>query len=247
MVRRTILGALLLALVPVASASAALPTAQSFRGISQVGVLLLPNGTHYCSASVVSSRHRDLLLTAAHCVTGTGLGIRFAPGYRNGRAPYGVWSVTKMYVDPGWVRGQDPHRDYAFLRVAALRGRALQPTVGSIDLGRTPPRGRRVTVIGYPVGSGNAVRCTVPLRYSDGFPRIDCHGFVGGTSGGPFLHTGSAGHRWLVGLIGGLHQGGCTEATSYSPYFGPAIAALRDRADDDGPGDVVPPAGPSGC
>jgi hypothetical protein len=51
----------------------------------------------------------------------------------------------------------------------------------------------------------------------------------------------------IDGDIGGLHQGGCTPSTSYSPPLGkPAQAALA-RAVSHAKSDVFPAAGSDGC
>src|SRR5580704_5562537 len=50
------------------------------------------SGGHFCTASVVDSPQGDLVMTAAHCVSGLGAGqFAFVPGFRDGRTPYGVW------------------------------------------------------------------------------------------------------------------------------------------------------------
>ncbi len=73
-------------------------------GIPAVGALFTTTGTglgkHFCTASVVDSPHRDLALTAAHCVTGMAPArVAFVPGYRDGKAPYGIWAVTRVIMD----------------------------------------------------------------------------------------------------------------------------------------------------
>src|SRR5690349_2511447 len=77
-------------------------------------------GRHYCTASVVDSPTRDMVVTAAHCVAdGDGspprTGMSFVPGYHDGTAPFGVWTVATATVDPRWQEGADPARDVAFL------------------------------------------------------------------------------------------------------------------------------------
>src|SRR5579862_7309346 len=60
------------------------PVAAPFAGLPQVGVLLAGpsvHGNHFCSASVVHSPAGNVIATAAHCVSGTGAGLLFAPGY----------------------------------------------------------------------------------------------------------------------------------------------------------------------
>jgi len=96
------------------------PTAVTFDGVPSVGAIFDHGLTkaHGCSASVVRSPGRDLVLTAAHCVSGTGAGMLFVPGYLDGNTPYGVWTVQRAWVSPTWVASQDPHNDYAFLQVA---------------------------------------------------------------------------------------------------------------------------------
>jgi hypothetical protein len=58
---------------------------QAFAGTPAVGALFTASagqlGRHFCTASVVDSPAGDLLITAAHCVTGTAGTIDFVPGY----------------------------------------------------------------------------------------------------------------------------------------------------------------------
>src|SRR3954466_8628600 len=86
------------------------PTATTFAGTPTVGPLFRDGLTqhHECTASVIASPSRNLLLTAAHCITGTAAGYQFVPGYDGGSTPYGVWTVTHAYVDPSWATRQDP-------------------------------------------------------------------------------------------------------------------------------------------
>lgn len=110
---------------------------------------------HYCSASVVDSPGADLVLTAAHCVYGTGLGIEFAPGYHDGVSPFGVWAVRRVYLDPAWLHGHDPQLDFAVLQLARHHGVGVEHATGSAPaLGRAPASGSSVTVAGYVAGSG---------------------------------------------------------------------------------------------
>ncbi|NUQ99068.1 MAG: serine protease, partial [Streptomyces sp.] len=67
-------------------------------------------GGHFCTASVVYSPHRNLIVTAAHCLNGSKDGdLIFVPGYRGGQAPYGTWTVRKAFLPDGWAKGQ--HED----------------------------------------------------------------------------------------------------------------------------------------
>lgn len=75
------------------------------------------------------------------------------------------------------------------------------------------------------------------------YPAFDCGGFVGGSSGSGWV---TRGHK-LVGVIGGLHQGGCLPSTSYSSTFGRDIFKLIARASSGAAGDSVVKAGSDGC
>ncbi len=231
------------------------PTATSFAGTATVGPVFRDglSQRHSCTASVLDSPHHDLILTAAHCVSGTAAGWSFAPGYDDGATPYGVWTVTHAYVDPSWSSGQDTQHDYAILQVAdeRLGGHVVgvQDVTGGNLLGQAPRAGQAVTDVAYNAGlDDQPVHCTVPAYYTDGFPSFNCHGYVGGSSGSPWLATVPGTHLGVVeGVIGGLHQGGCYEYTSYSPAFAPAIRRLLLRATLGLHPDTVPQAGGDGC
>ena len=239
-----------ISLTPTSTADT-IPTAHTTTSLKSVGALFFPSilgllpalgGPHFCSASVVHSTTHDLVLTAAHCVFGTGFTIEFAPGFHDGQSPYGVWDVRRIYIPAAWKSSQDPRYDVAILKMAPRGGRHIEDVVGAAPLGR-PVAGAQVTVDGYPAGSGGeAITCTNTLYLTDGYPSFNCHGYVDGVSGGPW-YIGSQ----VVGVTGGLHQGGCTEATSYSAPFTSATATLLLRAELGGTGDYVPFVGSDGC
>jgi hypothetical protein len=231
------------------------PTATSFAGTPTVGPLFRDGlgHPHGCTASVLASPRHDLILTAAHCVSGTAAGWLFAPGYDAGATPYGVWTVTRAFVSPQWVADQDPQHDFAILQVAHRRigGRSVgvETVTGGNLLGVAPRPGRRIEDVAYNAGiDDRPIRCTVPVYDTDGFPTFNCHGYVGGSSGSPWLYR-VPGTRvtFVVGLIGGLHQGGCFEYTSYSSAFGADGYRLLARAILGIHPDTVPQAGSDGC
>ena len=230
------------------------PTASTFAGRPSVGAIFAGGLTndHSCSASVVSSPGHNLVLTAAHCISGTGAGVQFVPGYLNGHRPYGYWTVQRVWVDPLWISSQSPDDDYAFLQVAPRRinGRLrnVQDLTGGSQLGSAPADGAKVTDVAYPYGMNDApIRCTTHIVYTAGYPTFNCHGYPGGTSGSPFLafHPGQA--PTVVGLIGGLNQGGCYEWNSFSSPFGVRIHRTYQRAVSGAPADTAPVAGGDGC
>ncbi len=234
-----------------ASSAAAGPTT-----VSTVGPLF-PGGLssiHTCTASVVSSPAGNIIVTGAHCLSGTGAGVLFAPGYADGDTPYGTWVVQRAYLAPSWITHQDPAADFAFLVVAPSATNStrasVQSVVGANTLGNAPATGQRVTVAGYTIGRDDRpVVCTATVYRTQGYPSFDCPGFADGTSGSPWIsHVDAAtGNGTITALIGGLKQGGCTADTSYSAPFTETIKQVYDRAVAAGPGDQAPPAGLPAC
>ena len=196
------------------------------------------SGGHFCTASVVVSPGRNLLITAAHCLYDASKGgykkdVVFVPGYKNGKAPYGVWTVDKMLVAPRWEKSADPDYDTGFLVLAPLHGRNIQDVVGGNGFGADPAYRSRVRVTGYPDGTSSPVSC-VNWTSKESATQLEfgCAGFTDGTSGGPFVTqpvAGSAGGQ-VVGVIGGYEEGGDTPSVSYSAYFGSGIQKLYEQA-----------------
>ena len=194
---------------------------------------------HTCTGSVLHSASGNLVLTAAHCLA-PGVPSTFVPGFARKATPADLWTVDALYLDPGWITAQDPRADYAIARVSRAEGGSVEAEVGSaFSLGAAPARGSRISVIGYPAGVGGMpIGCQNSTGIADGgYPSLPCEGMANGTSGAPWI----SGSR-VVGLIGGLHGGGCAENLSYSPPFDQHISDLLARAEADGPADA-PPAG----
>jgi hypothetical protein len=202
----------------------------------RVGAVFFDGGNrHSCTASVVHSRGGDLVLTAAHCLSG-GSSAGFVPGFAGDTAD--TWTLNEVYFDPRWLAGKDPRADYAIVRVSGTGGGTLEAHVGSaLSLAMAPAPGSRVSVTGYPAGVGGLpVGCQTSTAMTEsGFPSLTCEGLVDGTSGAPWI-SGTA----VTGLTGGFEGGGCAENVSYSPPFDQHTAALLARAEGGGPGDNAP-------
>lgn len=230
-----------------------MPASNSTSGVPEIGTLYANarSTRHQCTASVVHSPQRNTLITAAHCVTGSAAGMVFVPGQDGTRAPYGRWTVTAVHVDPKWVARQDPHDDVAFLTVAprTINGVSteIEQVTDAYALGSTAQRGQRITVTGYPAGSTtDAITCNTTVYLTGTYPAFDCRGYVGGTSGSPWLQESSQGPE-IVGIIGGLNQGGCHDYTSYSSPLARDAKGAYLRASESAPADVAPQPGGDGC
>ncbi|QKW19476.1 trypsin-like serine protease [Kitasatospora sp. NA04385] len=207
---------------------------------SRVGAVFThgPDGDHFCTASVVDSPGRNLIVTAAHCLVQPRIGrtrtdLVFAPGYRNGDTPSGVWPVDAVTVDPAWRRDGDPDVDVAFATVRPQDGRQVQEVLGGNRLGTDPGHDLEVKVTGYPSTADQPITCsTVATEQSPTQLRIDCPGYTGGTSGSPWVTRLDPGTRTgtVVGVIGGYQEGGDSADTSYSSYFGERVRALYAQA-----------------
>ncbi|MFJ8018561.1 trypsin-like serine peptidase [Streptomyces sp. NPDC096339] len=188
------------------------------------------DGGHFCTAAVVRSDGHDVIATAAHCV-GDPDSTFFAPGYRDGRAPYGLWRITGTYVAAGWKDGQDPDADIAFATVAPVdagHGRYVEDLVGGFPVAAEQPDDATVTVIGYPRTHETPLRCAnTTALLSQTQRRIDCPDLTGGTSGSPWLVDGA-----LAGVLGGYEGGGTVPEVSYSAVMGDqAVELYREAAD----------------
>jgi V8-like Glu-specific endopeptidase len=212
---------------------------QAFAGTPAVGALFTASagklGQHFCTASVIDSPAGDLAITAAHCVTSTSGTIDFVPGYDNGHTPYGVWTVTKIYVDQAWNSSSNQDDDFAFLRISQPGSSVpVEDETGAEELGTGTPAGRQlVQVIGYPSASSRPVTCQNLLSEPmAGQLEFDCAGYTDGTSGGPFLSevNRSTGQGTVIGVIGGYQQGGNTPKISYSSVLGADAATLYKTA-----------------
>lgn len=218
---------------------------------------------HECTGTVLSAG-AGLVLTAAHCLSGTGAGVRFIPGYDGTAAdstPFGVWTVSKVWAAAGWLAGQEPAHDFAIVKVSDQPVAGVSRSIGEVTgghpisvVGKTVddvagPSLGPVTVIGYNAGVGDApVLCTIGGRLDPVPASFGCGGYFAGTSGAPWMQKGTVKHQArLVGIIGGPNQDGCSDAVSYSPTFDAELTQLMFRAEADMPGDDVPVAGGDGC
>lgn len=219
---------------------------------SSVGVLVVDGGRHQCSAAVVASRSRRLLVTAAHCVWLDGAwrvdGAYFVPGWASGEEPYGRWTVDTAYVPPAWPQANSPiedvaaHVDYAFVSLLPRDGVLPEQVLGAQGIRWSTTDSVEVAALGYPaVGGydGQSLRgCSGPAVVEPFSHRsatepgevlaLSCD-MTQGASGGPWLvgPGAAAGRGQVVGVV----SGGDDTATLVSPRFGTAAKTIYDAAD----------------
>jgi V8-like Glu-specific endopeptidase len=212
--------------------------ARTISGTPAVGALFQLTGSrlgsHFCTGSVVDSPHGDLVLTAAHCVSGLAASqIAFVPEYDNGSKPYGVWTVSSVIVDDRWATSADPDDDVAFLVVGGHDGRPVEALTGGEHIGIGERAGQMVRVTGYPASTNSPITCNNRVTmFSPTQLQFNCGGYTDGTSGSALL-TGvnpSTGLGTVIGVIGGYEQGGYLAWVSYAARFGANVAALYQEA-----------------
>lgn len=182
---------------------------------------------YVCSATVVNSEGRDVVVTAAHCVWDTDTGamatyLAFIPADQNhGESrPYGTWAAEYAYVPSQFTEGAfvDPYLgivgdgwayDFAFLEMAPDEdGQLIQDVTGGQGIAFGVPV-EDLVVIGYPSGEpfdGATQRyCATDQWEPDGYAYVlDC-----------LMTPGSSGGAWLAGFDPDLRAGYVVAATSY--------------------------------
>jgi V8-like Glu-specific endopeptidase len=215
------------------------PNPVHFNGVPTVGALFFTTGSqaHFCTASVVDSATLNLVLTAAHCVYGSGYAtnIAYVPEWHNGISPYGEWPVRSITVAKGWMQSQDPSLDFAFLAVAppTIPGRPIQLVTGGLQLGINVGYAHDIYVIGLNDTDSQPLGCaTKSFEFEPGQMEFYCNSYWDGTSGGPWiLHLNPVtGSGVIFGDIGGYEQGGDYPWASYSDYYGAATLRLFIQA-----------------
>ncbi|MFB7173637.1 trypsin-like peptidase domain-containing protein [Streptomyces sp. NPDC056254] len=229
---------------------------QDFGGLPVVGrmFLLKGSGSYFCTASVVASPGRNLVVSAAHCLLGADTQrVAFVPQYtRAVPRPFGMFPVVRTGAGRSRIWIDQRYRTQGVNRAAALdvafaqvgpdpKGRRVQDVVGGNRLVTGAGYAHaRATLIGHPSTAARPRTCvnrttkytSTDSRIPGSFLRIACTGYPGGTSGGPFLlrldsRTGTGD---VVGVIGGWKTGGDRPDVSYSSYFGTDVRRLYEKA-----------------
>lgn len=203
-------------------------------------VFFTESGRNYvCSGSVVPADNESTVITAGHCVkSGRGAfatNFIFVPGYRNGQAPYGVWTATQLATTPQWARSGDYNYDVGFAVVGTLRGDHLSEVVGSQSIGFNQPRGNYVHAFGYPQAApynGSSLdycadRPTSNVSVAGTHDLLIACNLSGGASGGPWFQgfNNSSGTGVQVSVNSLMAYTGNAMA---GPYFGSTVKSVYE-------------------
>jgi hypothetical protein len=169
-----------------------------------------------CSATVVTSRARNVILTAGHCVampTSEGSppilagNVLFVPGYRNGGAPFGAYVGTTARAPGLWSFEGLIELDVGAINLAPSAAGQIEDVLGSRGVSFNRPAGSykknktRFQVFGYPAqppafyDGERPILCNSPFK---GFEKFTASLQIGPCN----MKEGSSGGGWV--LKGGL-------------------------------------------
>lgn len=171
-----------------------------------VGKLFSNSGS--CTASVVSPN--NVIVTAAHCCYNRSakkwaFGWRFAPAYKDGNAPYGMFNWQSARILPRWISHGDRKSDVCVIK---LRNNASGKGVTHYTgwLGRMWNHGTNQLhhSVGYPgnIGNGNKQEICV----SESFKPSNSCGGASVLNTGCSMTYGASGGPWIVGYRGGPNR-----------------------------------------
>ena len=205
-------------------------------------------GNAYCSASVINTPSKSVIITAAHCVYSSKEGWAkdavFVPDYDRTQAdpdPVGVWTARSMRTFDSWRADQTDFRNdvaYVTLNEGGDANKPIVDVVGGHGLAWGGSYVFRATIFGYPTnttnpdGRGTIYSCVKTTQESEGKVRTEGCDFGRGASGGPWLYrynesTGLGYVRSLTSLwrpLGGVNRG---------PYFTEAVKTMLDATAGD--------------
>ena len=204
-----------------------------------------------CSGTLVGGKGTDVVLTAAHCVTGGpdkagatqwATNWMFVPGFVDGLLPYGEYTARRFFVSKDWTGPQAGREQYdaAFVQVTTA-------TWYGISVAAQPPPGlpvkfsgrqdsapvSRTYVFGYPAelpyGGLYLDYCAGPVVASGGSAATPCR-MTAGDSGGPWLAGFSprSGTGEVVAVS--TYKVSGSPRALYGAVLGPQARALYERA-----------------
>jgi V8-like Glu-specific endopeptidase len=204
-----------------------------------------------CSGTLVGGKGTDVVLTAAHCVTGGpgkdgatrwATNWMFAPGFVNGLLPYGEYTARRFFVTPDWTGPDSSSEQYdvAFVQVTTGTlyggtGPAQPPTGLPVEFAASQDAATasRAYVFGYPSEAPYTGLyqnyCAGTVAASGGSLRTPC-GMTAGDSGGPWLAGFSprSGHGTVIAVT--TYKVSDNLRVLYGAVLGPQARVLYEQA-----------------
>ena len=212
---------------------------------STVGVLFFKQyGVDYrCSAVSIGN---SAIWTAGHCIhkgdnsqNGWSYNLRFAPAYKNGSTPFGVWSASYITTKGSWFEYGDLRYDMAGAVLNEWTGQTISDVVGSLGFAYNQGSDLHWLNFGYPSSApfdGKTQQiCAAPFAYADtSMPSPSP------ISMGCDMTQGSSGGPWILSFSGQVGQTNFLNGNNsyrysfhpkelFSPYFGDAANLLFDE------------------
>jgi V8-like Glu-specific endopeptidase len=191
---------------------------------------LISGASYICSASLIKP---GVIVAAAHCVANYGAsqfysGWQFVPGYRNGAAPYGTWTVAEVFILAAYYNGTDNCATYGIVCPDDVAVLVLNSSAGAYPGNTTGWFGyyygggftstglAQVTQLGYPAG----------LNHANYMERNDSYGYISSSNSnntiiGSNMNGGSSGGPWVENF--GLPAGLTGETNGSFPYTNTVI------------------------
>ena len=210
-----------------------------------VGVLFFKQyGADYrCSAASIGN---SAIWTAGHCIhigdnqaEGWSTNLVFAPAYKNGSTPYGVWSTSYLTTKGFWYEFGDLRFDMGGALLNEWNNQTISEVVGSLGFAYNLANGLHWMNFGYPSappfdGSTQQI-CAASFAYADtSMPKpypvaMGCD-MTKGSSGGPWVLSFS-GEVGQTNFLNGNNSYRYTfhPKEMFSPYFGDAAKTLYDE------------------
>jgi V8-like Glu-specific endopeptidase len=179
-----------------------------YRAAGKLFFDITSKGYSWCSGSMIKP---GVVVTAGHCAAEFGKkafhsGWEWVPGYSDGSAPYGVWTVAEAYVLTSYYNGTDScaqsgvicEDDVAVLVLNTQKSEYVGNTVGWFGYwyggGFTSGGLAQITQLGYPGGLNSALY--MERTDSQGYTSsADSNNHIigsnenGGSSGGPWVEN----------------------------------------------------------
>ena len=199
-------------------------------------------GGYSCSATVVNSGSRSVILTAGHCVHDINVGwarhVMFVPAYLDDARPYGTWSARRLVATKGWIRSENFHGDYAAVKLDTSPG-VIGDVVGEEGLAWNLPREQLFQAIGYPFNRGDTQLMWNCVSGTAGPDPLDRSRGKADTGIGCDMGGGSSGGGWTIrDTSGGTFVNGVTsygykrlKNILFSPYLTGKVNGIVNQAD----------------